>query len=255
MTINSFMYMGEEDHLLLRLEMLKDVVDRFVLVEADVTFSGMCKPTVTRSGLSDKFSKFNIDIIHVKDMPYSDNPWEREQHQFVSMMKAVEKMNPDILLATDIDEHVKPEVIDKIKSSQACQFIFEMDMLKFSAATKELRFNWSKVMACKPKEFDIYTFDRGRRDSSAEIITDAGWHLEYMGGRQAVLNKINSTSHFREIGSRTFWLDMAYGTHDFSYIGLYEKSKLPDANLKAFEASTAFDIGGYSDRVFELLTS
>ena len=77
-----FLFFNELETLELRLEILNDIVDKFVIVESTVTFSGKEKKLFFNEN-KEKFKKFEDKIIHViindtpKDfvnLPYVLNP-------------------------------------------------------------------------------------------------------------------------------------------------------------------------------------
>ena len=82
MIFDCFTFCNELDLLELRLETLSDVVDKFVLVEADRTFTGKSKPFFFAENKA-RFTNYLDRIIHVQveDMPQTNNPWDREHFQ------------------------------------------------------------------------------------------------------------------------------------------------------------------------------
>ncbi|MGN1154117.1 MAG: hypothetical protein ACI4S3_08815 [Candidatus Gastranaerophilaceae bacterium] len=64
MIYDCFTFFNELDLLEIRLNILNDVVDKFVLVEATKTFTGQDKPLYYNDN-KEKFSAFNAKIIHV----------------------------------------------------------------------------------------------------------------------------------------------------------------------------------------------
>ena len=67
---DSFIFFNELDLLELRLNILNDVVDYFVLTESPFTVSGNEKPLYYQEN-KDRFGKFNDKIIHniTKEIP------------------------------------------------------------------------------------------------------------------------------------------------------------------------------------------
>ena len=66
MIIDSFNYFNEEEILDLRLNYLSDLVDKFLIVEADITHQGKKKGWNLEKLIKDKFSKFSEKIIYYK---------------------------------------------------------------------------------------------------------------------------------------------------------------------------------------------
>ncbi len=94
MIVDAFLFFNELDLLKIRLEELRDVVDRFVLVEAPVTFSGARKPLYFER-YRDLFSEYADRIHHhvVADMPRfgRTNRYIRQFHQRDSIGVALER--------------------------------------------------------------------------------------------------------------------------------------------------------------------
>ena len=63
MVYDSFQFFNELDILLLRMHILDDVVDRFVISESTVTFSGDRKPLFYQEN-KEMFREFEHKIIH-----------------------------------------------------------------------------------------------------------------------------------------------------------------------------------------------
>jgi len=124
-----FSFNNELDMLEIRLNILNDYVDYFVLIEATETFSGVEKPLYYELN-KDRFSNFNHKIIHyvVRDTPRnfndeycdqevlkmacnSDNVtrehlcWLKEFYQKEVIKKAISSLNDDdICIISDVDE-------------------------------------------------------------------------------------------------------------------------------------------------------
>jgi len=77
-----FTFLNEFDLLEIRLHELAQVVDRFVIAESPVTFTGRPKPLHFLDNRA-RFAAFADKIIHivVDDQPVTDSAWEREWHQ------------------------------------------------------------------------------------------------------------------------------------------------------------------------------
>ena len=78
MLFDTFLFFNELDLLEIRLEELKDVVDRFVLVEAGVTLSGNPKPLYFDQH-KDAFSRYPIEHVCIDELPgHFETSWQRE---------------------------------------------------------------------------------------------------------------------------------------------------------------------------------
>ena len=101
--IDCFIFFNEVELLLYRLEILYDIVDKFVLVESEYTFTGKKKESFFGNNI-EKFSKFLDKIIYInlENLPYL-NPiihkdfnigeqWKNEFFQRDSIKIGLEKI-------------------------------------------------------------------------------------------------------------------------------------------------------------------
>ena len=214
-----FSFFNELDLLDLRLHELDHVVDKYVLVESTLTHTGMRKPLYYWEN-RERFWKFWYKIIHiiVDDMPFTpeqiqeaitpqdrlwlatgyqlgDN-WVRERYQRNQIMRGLVDCKPDdIIIIEDADEIMKP---------YALEHIHETIVDGSNAATQTLNtyyMNWkctnmewagSKVLKYKfvdnPSEHRFHT-------PAAGFIPDGGWHYNFLGGAEAIKQKIISYAH------------------------------------------------------------
>ena len=150
-----FIFFNELDLLELRLNILNDSVDYFVLVESAITFQGKDKEFIFEKN-KDRFAEFNNKIIYFKvakycydfsQLPYIDNPktsdefvlnkifrfidecphfhkkeqfwWGNDFFQRECIWRALADAKPakdDLILISDVDEIPNPDVIIAYKS-------------------------------------------------------------------------------------------------------------------------------------------
>ena len=81
MVYDCFQFFNELDILKLRMHVLNDVVDKFVISEATVTFSGEKKPLYFQEN-REMFKEFEDKIIHkvVDDTPMDTSAFMRDSH-------------------------------------------------------------------------------------------------------------------------------------------------------------------------------
>ena len=96
MIYDCFTFFNELDMLEIRLNVLKDVVDRFVLVEATRTFTNHGKELVYQKNKY-RFENFEDRIIHivVDDFPEYKTPWHYESHQRNAILRGLKDAKPD----------------------------------------------------------------------------------------------------------------------------------------------------------------
>jgi len=100
-----FTFFNELDLLEIRLNELNEVVDYFVIVEANKTQTGKDKEYYFEKSKS-RFKRFEEKIIHLKiNMPPTKNFWVMENYQRDCILKGLKNCkDEDIILISDLDE-------------------------------------------------------------------------------------------------------------------------------------------------------
>lgn len=210
---------AELDLLDLRLHELSPVVDKFVLVEATKTHTGLNKPLYYDEN-QHKFIKFWPKIVHVvvEDMPMTpeqiqqaispqdrhwldtgyqlgDN-WVRERFQRNQIMRALVDCDPDdIIIIEDADEFVRADIIanlDKmlVDGSNAVQ----QELRTYYMNWRCTNMDWagSKILRRRfvfnPSEHRFHT-------PASNIIYRGGWHFNFLGGANYIQEKLRCYAH------------------------------------------------------------
>ena len=103
MVYDCFQFFNELDILKLRMHVLNDVVDKFVISEATVTFSGEKKPLYFQEN-REMFKEFEDKIIHkvVDDTPMDTSAFMRDSHQKCAVARGLEgAKDDDIVIFSD----------------------------------------------------------------------------------------------------------------------------------------------------------
>jgi len=200
-----------------RLNVLYDIVDYFVIVEATHTFTGKPK-TLYFNENKQLFDKFQDKIIHiiVEDFPCiypnidtnKGEQWTNERHQRNCISRGFDKImlnHLDIIIVSDVDEIPDPTTLSKIKRSEIEVKLhsLKMDFYYYNLNSKIndiwrlpkiLTYNHFKYLnkSCNDiRQHECPTIDRG------------GWHLSYFGDSQFIKNKIENFGH-QELNYDTF---------------------------------------------------
>lgn len=204
MIVDCFTFFNELDVLEIRLNELYPVVDKFVLVEAELTQSLLPKPYHFEAN-KDRYSKFLDKIIHVK-MPASECPdnkkniWEMEnaQRNYISNgIKECGANENDIILISDLDEIPNREVVRDtptiIRNNNIKAFSFEMGFYAYFLNLKASERNWIGTVACEYSIFSKTTpqYLRSVKDSLSKV-TNSGWHFSWLGGYEKIYEKTKS---------------------------------------------------------------
>lgn len=222
MIVDYFMFFNEKELLELRVNMLKDYVDKFVISESSRTHSGMpkefvCKKLIKELGLPEE----KIDVIEV-DIPeeeflepniydmhhaaeahsiHSIKTWTRERLQRDAISTRVHDF-PDgtIFILSDLDEIIKPEVINFYADSvRTYNYVIKapLVLLEGEAARRLYYTNgdavpWDRsLLFCSKEHLTQATFTELRGEhvvrcvwmtQGNERLQDMGWHFTWMGG-------------------------------------------------------------------------
>ena len=112
MIYDCFSYWDEDLLLDLRLNILDNYVDYFVIVEGNKTWQN--NPKKLRFEI-DKFKKFKNKIIYVPvtDLPDGEDPYLRENHQRNAIVNGLNNANDnDLIIISDLDEIPDPNKIN-----------------------------------------------------------------------------------------------------------------------------------------------
>ena len=183
-----FSYWDEDLLLDLRLNILNDYVDYFVIVEGNKTWQNNSKKLKFDI---QKFSKFKNKIIYipVEDMPDGNNPYLRENFQRNCITRGLKKSSPDdLIIISDLDEIPNPKVLDKFKLNMKFAVFKQMHFYyKFNMHSTVNPFwygsricvkkylkspQWLRDLKFKKRPF--WRIDKFRLNN---IIENGGWHF------------------------------------------------------------------------------
>lgn len=219
MIYDCFSFFNEIELLEIRLNILDEVVDKFVIVEANKTHRGDDKEFIFEKN-KQKFEKFLDKIIYVKvddlcdlkkrDIENDGNNWYFENFQRDQIMKGLKDcMDDDIVIISDLDEIPKANIIKKYKKKGDGIWKLNLKMMYYflnnlcvskpnwQFGTRIGRFkdlkNPNEDLEIKPhfrhskKGLPTYF-----RNCIGKRIKNAGWHFSYLGGVDAIIRKRKS---------------------------------------------------------------
>lgn len=217
-----FTFFNELDLLEIRLSELYDVVDYFVIVESEETFTGIKKRFVLADNY-ERFARFHSKMIHIKmgRMDAAANGWAREHAQrerLASGLEGAEK--DDIVILSDVDEVISADAVKRIRQKPpAPREIYCLEQRYFQYFVNlELPINWLRTSpravllgslsnmqnlrsVRPPHERMSRDFIRGMKAAikmrgivKRTVIPDAGWHFSWLGGDETVAAKARAIS-------------------------------------------------------------
>jgi beta-1,4-mannosyl-glycoprotein beta-1,4-N-acetylglucosaminyltransferase len=219
MIYDCFTFFNELDLLEIRLNVLNDVVDRFVLVEATKAHSGKDKPLYFNDN-NKRFESFLPKIIHVivDDYPPFETPWTYENHQRNCIIRGLdEATQSDVILISDLDEIPNPAVVKQaeairgIKVLEQKAYYYYLNFLchtvpVWRCGTKMLTFGdfqtFEEHYRVPFNEYLLPAVNQGVTAtkirclwSGVHLIKNAGWHFSYLGGIDAIVTKLKAFAH------------------------------------------------------------
>ena len=202
-----FPFYNELDILEIRLQELWNVVDCFVLVESNLTFTGKSKEYIFEKN-KERFEPYLSKIKHIKidDTPVTDDPWVREKFQRVAGQRGLVDAQPDdIVIISDCDEIPRAELIELIKTDEnnydryllnVPQFNYKINFMKISTVSKHCQIIITRFKEfTDPQKEREYTFFWNPKPNNSVSVDHGGWHFTSFGDNQHVLNKLQSYSH------------------------------------------------------------
>ncbi len=188
MIYDCFSYWDEDLLLDLRLNILNDHVDFFVIVEGNKTWQN--NPKKLKFNIN-KFHKFKDKIIYipVEDLPDGDNPYLRENHQRNCILRGLNKAQiKDFIIISDLDEIPNPDAI-KIFTKEMKYAVFNQKHFyyKFNLQSKNFPYwlgsricvfnelkspQWLRDLKFKKRPF--WKFNKRRLNN---ILPNGGWHF------------------------------------------------------------------------------
>lgn len=190
LVFDGLLYNGEADVLECRLTELAGVVDKFVIVEGDKSFTGRPRARGNR----DRFLPWSDQIVWVDfETPTNSNAWLVEAATRNRLFDEFERLgvsDGDVVTVCDADEIWSPSMVESFRQGW---FAVQMRHLVFSVY-------WET-----PLELTCVAGPWGLRSASADVMRRTqryvmprlvgGWHVAWMGGPAWCAEKIRQFSH------------------------------------------------------------
>ncbi len=227
-----FMYYDEDLILDLRLNLLNNYVDEFLIVESLYTHSGERRKLLFDINNYSKFKnkiKYIIlekvpedllvlnekDTEHEKNSKYILNAVKRENLQRNTISEGLTSASPeDIVIISDVDEIPNLEN-NKIKDIKNKIIFFKQKFFYYKFNLKLNDFAWHGSKACRKKDLispqwlrnikdKIYPFWRldtlfsNKKYQSVKIINNGGWHFSNIKTPADIEKKMKTYLHHRE---------------------------------------------------------
>jgi hypothetical protein len=256
MIIDCFPYFNEKELLELRIKMLYDYVDLFVITEGSHSHRGN-KKEFTCKKIIDQLDvpKDKIQVVQVQMTEYEieTNPWVRERLQRDVAAQFIG--DDDVAYISDCDEIINPKYINYYVSiaKNNLNNILRVP-LAFLCSRADFRVYsehnnivpWSTPFMCTGKHLKKYTLSQIRESHALNlnnieyediyavdngVIEDAGWHFTWMGDSNRIKIKQDSFLHWNEVQFKENYVPKdgntdLLGRYDH-ILRTYDRSKLP----------------------------
>ena len=211
----------------MRLNILNDVVDCFVLTESPFTVSGNEKPLYYQEN-KDRFSKWNDKIVHhvtekipndfshmlektkyhvaYKDLDPYGTPmiqlpirFQRALYNRNNSAFGIEKAGAsdgDLVITSDADEIINPYVLEDLSWFNPENHYVAICNAYYYKLNFLYQDDWMGSRLCTWKNLKQTTIDQLRQDHrNAHRIEDAGWHFSFLGNAENFKLKLASYEH------------------------------------------------------------
>ena len=215
MLIDSFLFFNEAELAELRIKYLNNIVDYFVIVEANITHQGKKKdwnfPKILENNLKEfsnkiKYHQINIDQEKLKkeeswiiDDIKGDDAWKVDNYQRNYIKTACKDFsNDDILIISDVDEIPSIKKLEFIISSdfkKIAPIAFEQHLFHIDCNFLRLE-SWRGSIVTTMEICNAYSPHQFRRARNRiSHFTDAGWSFSSFGGPEKIKEKFEAFAH------------------------------------------------------------
>ncbi len=205
MLIDCFLFNDEVALLEIRLQLLAPVVDRFVIVFAATTFTGMRKPFgFPHDNPVVMAYRERIDLVLI-DKLEGNGAWEKEAFQRNAILRGLANADPDdLVIVSDVDEIPRPSTLVELSEREQDCFplVLCLDYYNFAFNYKLLHGQqavWAGPVITPMRALTSPEQLRRLRwvnllDNSLNVF-DAGWHFSFISSGNSVQQKLMSFSH------------------------------------------------------------
>lgn len=209
-----FLYNGEKELLEIRLNILKETVSHFVIIESPLTFTGLEKPIYYKP---EDFPEFKDKIIHLI-CPKAHHPgiWHNEWFSRNFAWQIYPMLHgEDVIIFSDVDEVPNPDTLkevignvdEPVTLNQTYNF-YKFNLRCINEATKNwpgsvvtkachIRYGSVDVSHWFTKDFGFQKLREGR--ATYPRIENGGWHFSYCLETEEIQRKIKSFCHANEL--------------------------------------------------------
>lgn len=212
-----FYFFNELDLLEIRLNILDDYVDYFVIIESTESFSGLPHKLCYEEN-KERFDKWKDKIIYyiVDDFPKDstllemaknnsnvgegEHYWIREFYQKESATKAITLLGDnDIVFVSDLDEIWNPLRLKELTDFTRSKIIRPKQLAYYYYLNNRCSENngWTGTIVTKYETIKDNCLNDLRTRSKTKFteVASGGWHFGFMGGIEGAMKKLTEWQH------------------------------------------------------------
>lgn len=198
MIYSTSMYFNDPDLLDLKISEESGHVDKIIIVESEITHSGLFK------GLKAPMAKYkdNPKVVYMtideRTHRQCGSPWAREQLQRDFPRRQYALRDDDIFIVADMDEIIQEEEIEGLLKKAAEHGYVKPSMFGYYYYINVLRGRWTGPFVANGKVCKWYDFNQLYNKSTAYPAVFAnirGRHFSYLYDPEGIAWKIKSAAH------------------------------------------------------------
>lgn len=200
MIIDAFPFHSEFDLLKIRLNVLAPVVDQFVIIESDVTFTGKWKGYTLESRMDEledfpiKYCKATLPLAVSVDYRHSAFAREYQTRDFLGEIVGTIVSPGDQIIFGDLDEIPNPDAIP-MPNPGPSTIRLQQRLFYFYLNAERYEMEWHGSIIMRGSQVLRRPWHQIRLDVPGVVVPDAGWHFSYCMTEVAVRDKLGSFAH------------------------------------------------------------
>ena len=192
-----------------RFEILKDVVDYFVVCESQFDYRGK-KKKINFKLINNEFKDRVRHLVLTDRFPNIKDLWKSEEYQREAIFRSLKDANSDdLIMYSDSDEIPNPEVFKKnFLVKKYGIFMMNMYVYKINLFNQN-ESPWEGTKICKKKNLSSFTFLRKKilaknlkkkfwrffTEKDIQVIKDGGWHFNNLYPPSIISKKLKTFPH------------------------------------------------------------
>tara|TARA_Y100001970_G_scaffold22863_1_gene26532 strand:+ start:931 stop:1743 length:813 start_codon:yes stop_codon:yes gene_type:complete len=192
-----------------RFEILKDVVDKFIVCESAFDHSG--NPKKINFELKNKIFSDKVEHIIIKEnFPKPTQPWNNEKIQREYILESLSNYGPeDYILYSDSDEIPDPSTLHNLNLKRKYGIFFQKNFVYKLNIFNKHETPWEGTRICKKKNLQSIfhlrkkilsknlkkSFWKFYIEKDIQLISEGGWHFNNLYDPKTISQKLKVFPH------------------------------------------------------------